>query len=63
MCQFKFLMIVCKKKQKVVKGEEVVDLKCFFTISVKNRMFSLEEEWITFNANVQMSKKIMKIKK
>jgi hypothetical protein len=37
-------MIVCKKNQKVVKGEEVVDLKCFFTISVKNRMFSLEEE-------------------
>jgi hypothetical protein len=46
-----------------VKGEEVVDLKCFFTISVKNRMFSLEDEWVTFNANVQMSKKIMKIKK
>jgi hypothetical protein len=46
-----------------VKGREVVDLECVFTISVKKRMFSLDEIWITSNANVQVDKKIIKIEK
>jgi hypothetical protein len=38
-------------------------LECIFTISVNKRMFSLNEIWVTSDANVKVGKKIIKIEK
>jgi hypothetical protein len=46
-----------------VKGKEVVELECVFIVYVKKRMLSLDETWVTSNANVQVGKRIIKIKK
>jgi hypothetical protein len=52
MCQYKFSMIGYKEKTlQVVKGG-VVNLECVFTVYIKKRMFSLDETWLTSNANI-----------
>jgi hypothetical protein len=64
MCQFKFMMIVCKKKpRRLWKGTKLLTWSVSSLFSVKNIMFSLEEAWVASNENVQMDKKIIKIKK